>query len=114
MAKNSRRKSSAKSNVPGLTKLADVLPQLIARYGIQQRSRTEEIAAAWKETVGEPYASVTRIVGLNRGQLEIAVPHNAFIQELSFRQAELLDALRTAVTETKIRKLKFVVIDLTQ
>ncbi len=93
----------------GLVRLADVLPQLIARYGIQQQGNIEKIAEAWKEAVGEPYAAVTRVAGLRRGVLEIAVPHNAFIQELSFRQTELLAAVRKAVAEVKIGKLKFVV-----
>lgn len=93
--------------------MAEVLPRLIAKYGIQQRAKVDEIDLAWKEIIGEPYASVTRVIGINRGQLEIAVPHNAFVQELSFRQAEILEKLRAVAGNVKIKKLKFVVLDLT-
>ncbi len=115
MAKKSRRytKKNAAASLSkreaGLVRLADVLPQLIARYGIQQQGQIEKVAAAWKNAAGEPYGAVTRVVGLNRGVLEIAVPHNAFIQELSFRQSELLAAVRNSCPEMKIATLKFIV-----
>jgi len=99
---------SVPSNV-GIARLGDILPQLIAKYGLQQRKNIEKIAQVWRETVGEPFGSVTRVVGLKRGTLEIAVPHNAFVQELSFRQAELIAGVQADVAEEKIKKIKFVV-----
>lgn len=97
-----------------MVRIAEVLPRLIAKYGIQQRAKIDEINSVWKEIIGEPYASVTRVIAINRGQLEIAVPHNAFVQELSFRQAEFLEKLRPVTGNAKIKKLKFVVLDLTR
>jgi predicted nucleic acid-binding Zn ribbon protein len=105
-----KKRRSNKSVSPGVTRLGDVLPQLIAKYGLQQRRNIEEIAEAWQRTVGEPYAFATRISGLSRGTLEITVPHNAFIQELSFRQAELLREMQNAVIGEKIKRLKFIVL----
>jgi predicted nucleic acid-binding Zn ribbon protein len=99
---------SASSNV-GIARLGDVLPQLIAKYGLQQRKNIKKIEQAWRKTVGEPFGSVTRIIGLKRGTLEIAVPHNAFVQELSFRLAELLASVQADVAEEKIKKIKFTV-----
>ncbi len=111
MAKTARKRrvfSSAHRDT-GLVRLADVLPQLIARYGLQNQGNIEKMTEAWKAAVGEPYATVTRVAGLNRGVLEVAVPHNAFVQELSFRQKELLSSVQTAEPEQNIKKLKFVV-----
>jgi predicted nucleic acid-binding Zn ribbon protein len=96
------------SNV-GVVRVADVLPQLIAKYGLQKQRNIEQITLIWRETVGEPYGSVTRVIGLKSGTIEIAVPHHAFVQELSFRQSELLTGLKTALPEEKIKRIKFAV-----
>ncbi|MDR2705139.1 MAG: DUF721 domain-containing protein [Planctomycetaceae bacterium] len=93
----------------GVVRVADVLPQLIAKYGLHKQRNTEQITQVWRETVGEPYGSVTRVIGIKSGTVEIAVPHHAFIQELSFRQSELLTGLKTALPEEKIKRIKFVV-----
>ncbi|MDR0608671.1 MAG: DUF721 domain-containing protein [Planctomycetaceae bacterium] len=93
----------------GVVRVADVLPQLIAKYGLQKQRNTEQITRIWRETIGEPYGSVTRVIGLKSGTIEIAVPHHAFVQELSFRQPELLTGLKTALPEEKIKRIKFVV-----
>ncbi|MDR1140747.1 MAG: DUF721 domain-containing protein [Planctomycetaceae bacterium] len=93
----------------GVVRVADILPQLIAKYGLQKQRNTEQITQIWRKTVGKPYDSVTWAVGLKSGTLEIAVPHHAFIQELSFRQSELLTNLQIALPEEKIKRIKFVV-----
>lgn len=107
--KRKKRVSSPSTHETGIVRLGDVLPQLIAKYGVQQRRDVEQIEEAWRSVIGEPYASVGRVVGLSRGTLEIALPHNAFVQELSFRQTELLVEIRAALPGEKIRKIKFVV-----
>ncbi|MDR0871451.1 MAG: DUF721 domain-containing protein [Planctomycetaceae bacterium] len=93
----------------GVSRLGDVLPQLIARYGIQHGPDVEAIDRVWKMTAPEPFASITRAAGLKRGTLEIAVPHNAFVQELSFQQDALLAKIKTVLPNEKIKKIKFVV-----
>ncbi|MDR3196492.1 MAG: DUF721 domain-containing protein [Planctomycetaceae bacterium] len=105
------KKKTAFSASPkvGVVHVADILPQLITKYGLQNQRNIEQITRIWRETVGEPYGSVTRAVGLKSGTLEIAVPHHAFVQELSFRQSELLAGIQTALAEEKIKRIKFVV-----
>lgn len=109
MAKRKSRASSQSGQTAGVVRLGEVLPQLIARYGLQRRKDVEGLAEAWHEAVGEPYAARTRVVGLTRGTLEIAVPHGAFVQELSFRRAELLAAMQAATVGEQVKKIKFVV-----
>ncbi len=106
-----RSKRTTASLPAGLSKLGDLLPQLIAKYGLQNRRSVEEIDAAWKEAVGPPYndPQISRVVGLRRGILEISVPHPAFVQELSFQQAELVRAMQAALPQEKIKKIKFTV-----
>ncbi len=106
-----RNRASSRTATPstGIVRVGDVLPQLIAKYGLQQRRNLERIEEVWRAAVGEPYASVTRIIGLRRGTLEVAVPHSAFVQELSFRRQELLAAMQKTLADEKIKKIKFTV-----
>jgi predicted nucleic acid-binding Zn ribbon protein len=91
----------------GVAKIGDVLPQLIVRFGLHRRRNLEQIEEAWRQAIGEQYAAVTQVTKLHRGTLTIKVPHRAFVQELSFRQAELLDTLSTLLTDEKIKKIRF-------
>ena len=90
-----------------VSKIGDLVPQLIAHYGLHRRRSSEHIEEAWRQAVGEPFAAVTLVSGIYRGTLTIKVPHNAFIQELSFRQSELLDSLNSLINEEKIKKIRF-------
>ncbi|MCL2743391.1 MAG: DUF721 domain-containing protein [Planctomycetaceae bacterium] len=91
----------------GLSQIGDLIPAIIVCYGLQNQRNTEQLAASWSAAVGEPFSNVSRIAGLKRGVLEVAVSHNAFIQELSFRQTELIAAMQTANPNEKIKKIKF-------
>ncbi|MDR1484116.1 MAG: DUF721 domain-containing protein [Planctomycetaceae bacterium] len=105
------KRKSLQSGLPntGVVHIADMIPQLISRFGIQRRRNFEQIIQAWKTTVGEPFDSVTSAVELKRGILTIAVKHNAFVQELSFRQEELIKSMQTIITDEKIKKIKWIV-----
>jgi len=93
----------------GVSKIGDLLPQLIVRYGLHRRHNLEEIEKAWREAIGEQYATVTHVEKLHRGTLTIRVPHNAYAQELSFRHSELVDILAALFENGKIKKIRFVV-----
>ena len=91
----------------GVVKIGDILPQLIVRYGLHRRRNLEQIEAAWRQAVGDEYAAVTRITKFYRGTLTIQVPHNAYMQELTFRHSELIDTLAALLKDEKIKKLRF-------
>ncbi|MDR2345938.1 MAG: DUF721 domain-containing protein [Planctomycetaceae bacterium] len=93
----------------GVVHIADMIPQLISRFGIQKRRNFEHIIQAWNTTVGSPFDSVTSVIELKRGTLVIAVKHNAFAQELSFRQNEIIQSMQSAVSNEKIKKIKWIV-----
>jgi predicted nucleic acid-binding Zn ribbon protein len=96
-----------RSTTGGIAKIGDVLPQLIVRYGLHRPRSLEEIEEAWRQAVGEQFAAVTQVSKLHRGTLAIKVPHNAFSQELSFRQSELIDTLATLLKDERIKKIRF-------
>ena len=93
----------------GIAKIGDLLPQLIVRCGLHRRRNLEQIEEAWQQAVGEQFAAVTQVSKLHAGTLTIKVPHNAYVQELSFREAELVDTLATLLKNEKIKKVRFVV-----
>jgi len=97
------------SSGSGVAKIGDLIPQLIVRYGLHRRRNLEQIEEAWRQAVGERYAAVTEVSKLYRGTLTIKVPHNAFIQELSFRHTELVDSLVALLPDEKIKKIRFVI-----
>lgn len=92
----------------GVTKIGDILPHLMVRLGLHRRRDLTQIEEAWQQTVGKQYADVTQIEKLYRGTLTVKVPHNAIIQELSFRHSELIDVLAPLIEGEKIKKIRFV------
>ena len=98
---------NGRSTGSGVSKVGDLVPQLIVQCKLHRYKNLEQLEEAWQQAVGEPFAAVTQVSGLHRGTLTIKVPHNAFIQELSFRHSELIDTLTTLVKDEKIKKIRF-------
>ena len=90
-----------------MSKIGDILPQLMVRYGLHRRRNLEQIEEAWRQAVGEQDAAVTQVTKLYQGTLTVKVPHNAYMQELSFRHSELIDALAVLLKDEKIKRIRF-------
>ena len=103
------KRSKFSTGMVGIAKMSDLLPQLIVRYGLHRRRNLERIEDAWRQAVGEQFAAVTQVTKLHRGTLTIKVPHCAYVQELTFRQKELVKTLSTLLDDEKIEKIRFVV-----
>ena len=91
----------------GLSRIGDVLPQLIVRYGLHRPRNLEHIEEVWRRAVGEQCAPFTSISKLQRGTLTIKVSHNAFMQELNFRQKELAETLAEQLPDEIIKRIRF-------
>jgi predicted nucleic acid-binding Zn ribbon protein len=102
-------KHHGRSTGGGVSKIGDILPELMVRYGLHRRQNLEQIEEAWRQTVGEQYAAFTQIEKLQRGTLTIKVAHNALIQEFLFRHSELVDTLAALIEGEKIKQIRFVV-----
>ncbi|MCL2709562.1 MAG: DUF721 domain-containing protein [Planctomycetaceae bacterium] len=103
------KRNKHSTDVRGIAKIGDLLPQLIVKYGLHRRRNLEQIEEAWRQAIGEQFAAVTQIERLYRGTLTIKVPHNAYAQELSFRHSELVETLATLLEGEKVTKIRFVV-----
>ena len=105
--RSEQRRLIKKGVVGGVAKIGDVLPQLMVKYGLHRQRSLELIEEAWHQAAGEQHAAVTQVTKLHRGTLTVKVPHNAYIQELSFRHSELLASLAELLEGEQIRKIRF-------
>ena len=90
------------------TRLANVLPKLMAKHGFQRTLSNEKLQAAWKQAVGPELVADTMPATKRRGVLEVRVRHSILIQELSFQMTELLAELNKLAPDEKITRLRFV------
>lgn len=88
--------------------VSQALSELIALRGLARLRGESQLADVWKQIAGPHIARNTRVIGINRGALQIAVTNAALLSELaSFHKASLLQALQANHADLKIRDLKF-------
>jgi len=105
MSHRSRRPSSAGS-LPG--SLGDSLNQLIQARGVAKPQADSELKEAWRSVAGQRIAEHTRVFGIHRGALQVAVSSAALMGELaSFHRDNLLNELQNKYPNLKIKDLKF-------
>jgi predicted nucleic acid-binding Zn ribbon protein len=92
----------------GPEQLADVLGRLFTARGWGRKSDRLRLESAWAAAAGDHWARDTRLLGLKRGVLEIAVKNAVLLQELTqFHKRPLLAKLRQALPGLTLTDLKF-------
>jgi len=95
------------SRSPGPRPLSAVLSELVSLRGLARSGGTAELASLWREAAGAEIAERTRVLGVKRGVLQVAVSNASLLSELaSFHHAALLDVLKRQ-PHLKIHDLKF-------
>lgn len=90
------------------TKLKDAISQLIAVRGLARSGANTELRDAWIEISGERVSQNTRVVGLKRGVMEIAVFNSAMLSELvSFQKSTLLKDYKKQFPKHGVRDFRF-------
>lgn len=123
MAKSTKKTRGRKKAVPPTamqrytrnltpTPIGNIIPQLMARYGFQRALGSEKLQKAWDELLGD-LAEKTRLGVTKRGTLEVMVPHGVIVQELNFRNSEIVAALELAAPEEKIQRIRYVIGNIT-
>jgi predicted nucleic acid-binding Zn ribbon protein len=89
-------------------RLANVLADVLARQGLQARVEQAGIIPEWPQLVGDQIAAVTepRSVSAN-GTLFVAVTTNAWMNELSLLEPELLRSLNGKAGRSPIRRIRW-------
>ena len=68
---------------------------------------TISLAAAWKQSVGDPILKNTEILDFKKGKLIIKTSNPIWRNELSFQKNELLNKLQKAEPELNITEIVF-------
>lgn len=90
-------------------KLGDVLASVIDRAGLTERISQARVIPEWPKLVGAQIAAVTDPVALQRdGTLVVSVRSNAWMNELSLLEPELLRALNADASRPPITRLRMV------
>ncbi len=106
--RTTRKEKGANS---GPTRIAEILPQLFARYGFHRQLEYDALVLAWNETVApllpESLKNASFPGAIKRGTLEVRLEHAAIVQELSFHEKEILTRLGEKLPKSKIRKIRY-------
>jgi len=89
-------------------RVANIVADVLARRGLSDRVEQAGIIPEWAQLVGEQIAAVTepRSVSAN-GTLFVAVTTNAWMNELSLLEPELLRSLNARATRAPIKRIRW-------
>lgn len=92
----------------GPQKLASAISELVALRGLARVRSESQLGDVWARAAGE-WSRRTRVLGLSRGVLKIAVNSAPLRSELEgFHRPALLAALRETAPHLGLKDLKFV------
>lgn len=90
-------------------RLSHAVSDLIALRGWAQVQGQARLDQAWKAAAGASIAAATRVLGIRRSVLQVAVGNSPLLSELAaYHKSSLLAALSRECPELKLRDLKFV------
>ena len=90
------------------TPVREILPGLIRKVRSEGRGAVSRLQAVWPDVVGAPTAGRTRILGVESGQVRVAVASAAVKHDLStFRREEVLAELRRRLPDLRIRAVSY-------
>ncbi len=86
--------------------IGDVLANVLERAGIAERVEQATIVPEWPALVGPQIAAVTHPLSITReGTLFVAVTTNAWMNELSLLEPELLRTLNARPSASSVRRI---------
>lgn len=86
--------------------IGSVVRRLMLQKGYGQTQTADRLSESWSQAVGTPLASLTRPGNVSRGVLVIIAENSAALQELYFRNKQILAALQQALPELKIKSIR--------
>lgn len=86
--------------------IGDVLAHVLERAGIAERVEQASIVSDWPALVGPQIAAVTHPLSITReGTLFVAVTTNAWMNELSLLEPELLRTMNARPGASAVRRI---------
>ncbi|MDZ4403907.1 DUF721 domain-containing protein [Prosthecobacter sp.] len=88
-------------------KVGDLATQIMAKYGMANRVKLEDILAAWEEIVGTFLFKMTRPDAFERGVLTVRLMQPTAHHALSLEKVKILKRLQEKLPDAKIRDIRF-------
>ena len=88
--------------------IADVLSSVLAESGVAERVEQAQVIPEWPKLIGPQIAAVTEPKSITSdGTLFVAVTTNAWMNELSLLEPELLRSLNAKPGRAPIRRIRW-------
>lgn len=87
--------------------VAALVPQILKSWKLDEKLRSDDVTAAWRDIVGDFIARQTAPDGLKRGVLTIRVLQPAVHHTLMMEKARLMVKLQERFGSSEVRDLKF-------
>lgn len=88
--------------------MANVIADFLAQRGLAERVEQAGIIPEWPRLVGEQIAAVTEPQSISaNGTLFVSVTTNAWMNELSLLEPELLRSLNTRAERSPIKRIRW-------
>jgi hypothetical protein len=102
-----RLQSQSKSIGPHAKPIRTIMKTLLVKRGINDEQAALDLEAAWLRVVDTTLAGETRVGRIHRGNFTVWVRNSLALQELDFRRAKLLEAMKKELPHLKLRDLRF-------
>ena len=100
-----KRKPDEKKRKP--ESLANVVGSFLKDARLDERLEAASVVPEWESLVGKQIARVTKPISVTRdGTLFVAVTTNAWMNELSLMEPQLLRALNAKTSRTRVKKIR--------
>jgi predicted nucleic acid-binding Zn ribbon protein len=95
---------------PRISRLDQVMPDVLRDMGLESASRLSEIKPVWEELVGKANAKHSRPGVWENGRLTIYVDHNVWLAEMQrFGSRTILSRLQSRFGAEAVTELKFTI-----
>jgi hypothetical protein len=92
----------------GPSHISQALSELFALRGYAREQGSVQLQEVWNTIAGQNVAQQTRVMGINRGVLQVGVGNASLLGELAgFHRSDLLQQLQQRHPELRLRDLKF-------
>ncbi len=95
-------------NQGGLTRVGDLVGDLLERKGLVTQFRRMGALDAWEEAVGEKIAGVTRARSVAASTLFVEVRSSAWLMELSMMKDDFLERVNERLGDVALDRIVFV------
>lgn len=93
---------------PDPVHVSQAISELIALRGYARKQGDAQLQEIWQQIAGSKFAEQTRVMGINRGVLQVNVGSSSLLAELAgFHKPSLLRSLKEQHPELRIKDLKF-------